>query len=88
MGNYELISAFFFWKISSEKSTFLRFTHQNLLTPPIVHNCCEIFFLFFFGGFPYGQSQTNLTKWWVLLVPEFKPSQTKTPPLALSRAHT
>ena len=23
----------FFWKISSKKSTFLRFTHQNLLTP-------------------------------------------------------
>ena len=54
MGHYELITACFILKISSKKCTFLRFTHQNLLTPPppIVHTCCEIFLLFIFGGFP------------------------------------
>ena len=38
----------FFWKISSKKSTFLRFTHQNLLTPPPNFTLVVKFFYFFF----------------------------------------
>ena len=38
----------FFWTISSKKSTFLRFTHQNLLTPPPYFTTVVNFFSCFF----------------------------------------
>ena len=52
MGHYELISACFFGKLALKKH-FLRFTHQNLLTPPpSFTTVVKFFFLFFVGGFP------------------------------------
>ena len=59
MGHYELISACFFWKISSKKSTFLRFTHQNLLAPPPPNFTLVVKFFYFFF-------------WWLPLIVEVK----------------
>ena len=60
MGHYELITACFFLKISSKKSTFLRFTHQNLLTPPHSSQLLWTFFPVFFWWLPLSIEHINI----------------------------
>ena len=45
----------FFGKLALKKHFFEVHTPKFADPPPIVHNCCELFFLFFFGGFPNTQ---------------------------------